>query len=52
MEYDEETFYQVEKRLDEVNHLKSKYGSTIPDVLLALEEKQERLMQLKDYRCV
>ena len=49
MEYDEETFYQVEKRLDEVNHLKSKYGSTIPDVLLALEEKQERLMQLKDY---
>ena len=48
MEYDEETFYQVEKRLDEVNHLKSKYGSTIPDVLLALEEKQERLMQLKE----
>ena len=37
------------RRLDEVNHLKSKYGSTIPDVLLALEEKQERLMQLKDY---
>lgn len=39
MEYDEETFYQVEKRLDEVNHLKSKYGSTIPDVLLAIRRE-------------
>lgn len=49
MEFDDETFYQVEKRLDEVNHLKSKYGSTIPEVLAALEEKRERLFRLKDY---
>lgn len=49
MDFDEETFYQVEKRLDEVNHLKSKYGSTIPEVLNALAKKQERLLRLKDY---
>lgn len=49
MDFDDETFYQVEKRLDEVNHLKSKYGSSITEVLNALNEKQERLMRLKDY---
>lgn len=49
MEFDEETFYRIEKRLDELNHLKSKYGSTIPEVLNALSQKQERLMRLKDY---
>lgn len=51
MEFDDETFYQVEKRLDEINHLKSKYGSSIPEILHALEEKQERLAKLKDYDC-
>ena len=25
-EFDDEVFYQTEKRLDEINHLKSKYG--------------------------
>ena len=49
MEFDDETFYQVEKRLDEVNHLKSKYGTSIPEVLEALATKQERLLKLKDY---
>lgn len=49
MEFDEETFYEVERRLDTVNHLKSKYGDTIPKVLAALDEKRERLMKLCDY---
>ena len=49
MEFDDETFYQVEKRLDEVNHLKSKYGASIAEVLEALEKKQARLLKLKDY---
>lgn len=48
-EFDDETFYEVEKRLDLINHLKSKYGSSIPDILEALDEKQKRLLQLKDY---
>lgn len=49
MEFDDETFYQVEKRLDAINHLKSKYGSTIPEILDALASRQERLTKLKDY---
>ena len=37
------------KRLDEINHLKSKYGSSIEEILSACEAKQERLLRLKDY---
>ena len=48
-DFDEETFYHLEKRLDELNHLKSKYGSTIEEILSACEEKKERLLRLKDY---
>lgn len=48
-EFDEKTFYEIEKRLDEVNHLKSKFGNSIADILLALEEKQARYEQLMDY---
>ena len=48
-DFDEETFYQLEKRLDEINHLKSKYGSSIEEILNAYEAKQERLLHLKDY---
>lgn len=51
MEFDDETFFRIEKRLDEINHLKSKYGSSIPEVLAALADKQERLSKLKDYDC-
>lgn len=49
MEFDDETFYQVERRLDEINRLKAKYGGTIPEVLALLSEKQERMRKLKDY---
>lgn len=48
-DFDDETFYQMEKRLDEINHLKSKYGKTIGDVLAALEEKEACLAKLQDY---
>ncbi len=48
-EFDDETFYEVEKRLDEVNRLKAKYGSTIPAILASLAEKQKRVAQLLDY---
>lgn len=37
-EFDDETFYRMEKRLDELNHLKSKYGSTIADILSELRK--------------
>ena len=48
-DFDDETFYQIEKRLDEINHLKSKYGKTIEEVLDALAEKEVRLTKLQDY---
>jgi DNA repair protein RecN (Recombination protein N) len=31
------------------NYLKSKYGSSIEEILNAYEAKQERLLHLKDY---
>ena len=48
-DFDDETFYQMEKRLDEINHLKSKYGKTIAGILATLEEKEARLAKLQDY---
>lgn len=48
-EFDEEVFYQTEKRLDEINHLKSKYGSTIEEIKAAAEEKSKRIAVLRDY---
>ena len=48
-EFDEETFYETEKRMDLINHLKSKYGNTIADILKYGEEKAERITVLNDY---
>ena len=48
-EFDEATFFEIEKRLNEVNRLKAKYGGTIGEVLLACRQKQERLAHLQDY---
>lgn len=48
-EFDEETFYETEKRLDLINHLKSKYGNTIADIIKYGEEKVERITVLNDY---
>ena len=49
LEFEEEDFYESEKRLDELNHLKSKYGDTIEKVLEAKEEKIQRRDELLDY---
>lgn len=48
-EFDEETFFEVEKRLDQVNRLKDKFGGSIASVLQAKEEKELRYSRLKDY---
>lgn len=48
-DFDEETFYQIEKRLDLVNHMKSKYGNTIETILKVYEEKCARVSVLNDY---
>jgi DNA repair protein RecN (Recombination protein N) len=48
-EFDEEQFYETEKRLDLINHLKSKYGSTVEEILASCKLKSERISQLMDY---
>lgn len=47
--FDGEEFCRVEERLDFINHLKSKYGDTISDILAYQEEKQNRLDVLENY---
>lgn len=48
-EFDDETYYETEKRLDCINHLKSKYGNTIAEILESHEEKINRITVLNDY---
>ena len=48
-EFEEEAFFEVEKRLDEINHLKDKFGGSIEAVLQAKEEKQKKYNRLIDY---
>jgi DNA repair protein RecN (Recombination protein N) len=49
VEFDDETFFETEKRLDLINHLKSKYGRTIEEILKNCEEKESRIEVLNDY---
>lgn len=48
-EFSEEEFRETEERLNLINHLKAKYGKTIPDVLEYCEEKKRRIAELEDY---
>lgn len=48
-DFSEELFAETEKRLDEINHLKSKYGDSIEKILEQREEKQARADQLANY---
>ncbi|MBR1390270.1 MAG: DNA repair protein RecN [Lachnospiraceae bacterium] len=48
-EFDEEQFRLTEQRLDTVNHLKSKYGHTIGEILHALEEKEAQAKKLRNF---
>ncbi len=49
LEFDGGDFYQIEERLNVINHLKDKYGYSIEDVLKTYEERVERLEKLADY---
>ncbi len=48
-DFSEEDFYEVEKRLNEINRFKSKYGNSIEEILAYCAEKEETLRKLKDY---
>lgn len=47
--FSEEEFYEIENRLNTINHLKSKYGNTIGEILSYAEETEKKLNVLADY---
>lgn len=49
LEFDEGLFDQTQKRLDMVNHLKSKYGNTIEEILSYQQKAQAVLDRYQDY---
>lgn len=48
-EFSEEEFKETEERLNLINHLKAKYGSSVSDVLAYCESKRHRIEQLNGY---
>ena len=48
-EFDDEDYAAVEERLNQLNHLKEKYGGTIEAVIAYGEERQKLLDKLGDY---
>ena len=47
--FEEEDFYQLEQRLDLVNNLKAKYGSSIEQIKEYQKKQQEKLEFLREY---
>jgi len=48
-DFDEQTYRMIEYRLDIINHMKSKYGNSIENILKVYEEKCKRVEVLNDY---
>ena len=48
-DFSEETIFEVETRLNEINRLKAKYGNSIEEILEYCDKKEERLLKLQDY---
>ena len=49
MTFDDEAFYETEKRLDLLNGLKAKYGRTIEDILAYQKKQQKKLEDLEKF---
>ena len=49
IQFDGETFRDIQQRLDQINRLKGKYGSSIEDILKYGEERRKYLEKLADY---
>lgn len=47
--FDEEQLAETEKRLDLIHNLQAKYGNTIEQIFVSLEEKKTRLDQLANF---
>ena len=53
MTFSEEEFYETEQRLNLLNRMKAKYGSTVEEILACQEEKQkdlDRLYHFEQYK--
>lgn len=48
-ECSEEELYDTENRLNEINHLKVKYGNSIGEILTYCQEQSEKIRKLEDY---
>ncbi len=46
---EDDDLYEIEKRLDLINHLKSKYGSTVEDILDYCKEREIKLEEYYNY---
>lgn len=49
LDFDEEDYHNITNRLDLINHLKSKYGNSIEEILNSCNEKQKRCDELINY---
>lgn len=49
LEFDRRDFELVEERLNQINHLKGKYGNSVTGILEYLQNQQEKLLKLADY---
>ena len=49
LNFSEEEFYEVESRLDVINHLKDKYGQSIVEIEQALDKKQQQVEEIENY---
>ena len=49
LEFDAELFDRTEKRLNLINHLKSKYGNTIEEILAYRDQAEQMLDKYSDY---
>lgn len=45
----DDSLFVTEQRLDLINHLKSKYGGSISDIIKYCEENEKKLLQYKNY---
>lgn len=50
--FSEQEFFETENRLDQINHLKSKFGNTTEEILKAKDQKQQRLDTLLNYEVI
>ena len=49
LDFSEEDFAEIESRLNTINHLKTKYGNTVEEIMAYYTLQEEELQKLSDY---